>query len=194
MKKPFFLAALLSCALLSANPPAEERREAGYFFDGPRTFYPTASHVIAEISPYTDTIKLEDGSIWHTDPSDRNKLFSWLPSDLIVITQGSGWFSSYTFLIVNKTSNSSVAANISLGPILGGAYTHKAFLIDPISGQLILENGSRWHISYSDQAAFCQWLLNDTIIIGVNSSWFSSAEFILYDVEMNSVVKANLVQ
>jgi hypothetical protein len=177
----------------SFSSPAEEQVHAGYFWDSPNLYYPPASHWISELSALSDTLVMEDGSIWHINSSDRNTLSWWKVSDPIVVTQ-SGWFSSYKFKIVNKSTNTSVDASLSLGPLLGGQYTHKIVGIDYGRGEILLANGSRWNISYNDRTLLNEWLLNDTIIVGINTRWFSSGEFILIDVEMNNHIKANLIQ
>lgn len=171
-----------------------EERDMGYFTDSPLGFYPPATRYIAEISPYTDTIRLDDGSLWRTNPSNRSDLFRWAVNDMVVISQNTSWFSSFRFRLTNRTAQSYAQAELSLGPILGGALTHRAIAVDPFNGQIILENGSRWEIAYADNSVFSQWLINDTIMIGMNRSWFSSGDFILIDVESNSFVRANLVQ
>ncbi len=173
-------------------------RKAGYFLDTVHSLiYSPASHSLLEVSPFTDTVRLEDGSIWRCNPSERSTIFQWNTNDLIIITQNNSWFSSfssYRFQLCNKTTGSTVQAELTLGPILGSAFTQKAVLVDSFNGLLVLDNGSRWEISYGDNVTFTHWVANDTIMIGINKSWFSSGEFILVDVETNSFVKANLIQ
>lgn len=200
MKKLFvtlFLSSFFSFAYAEDSQflnEEREEREQSYFTDSPLGFYPPATHFIAEISPYTDTIRLEDGSLWRTNSSHRDELLRWAANDMIVISQNTSWFSSFRFRLTNRTTQSYVHAEISLGPVLGGAYTHKAIAVDPYNGQIILQNGSRWEIAYADSATFSKWLINDTIMIGMNRSWFSTGDFILIDVESNSFVRANLIQ
>lgn len=171
--------------------PLTEEKKSGFFWDNPAPYYTPAAHWVAEISPLGDTVVMEDGSVWHTNSSDRQKLNHWKISDPIVITQNTSWFSNYTYKIINKATSTQIEATLSLGPLLNGQYTHKIVQIDYVNGKLLLANGSHWNISYSDRQIFNDWLVNDTIIIGINSSWFSSAECILIDVEMNNFVRAN---
>jgi len=176
----------------SADPSLEQRSQRGFFQDNS----PTSSYVfhwISELAYLSDTLVMEDGSVWHINHSDRNTLKTWKISDPLVITQA-GWFSSNKYKIVNKNSNTSVDANLSLGSTIDGQYSHRIIEVDRNRGEIVLGNGSRWNISYGDRNILADWLNNDTIIIGMNTAYFSGGDFLLIDVEANSFVKANLIQ
>lgn len=191
MKFRYILSGIL-CFLSLSLQAENEAKEAHYYWGPSKVAYPSASRWVKELSPYSDTVQLDDGSIWNIDPADQKTLFSWQPSDLIFITQNSGvtsWFSKYYYKIINKANNTSVAANMSLGPILGGPQTHTAISVDPIRGYLVLDDNTRWSISYSDYATFSKWLPKETIMIGINTLWVGP-DFLLIDVESNSSVTA----
>lgn len=193
MKKHLLLLFVVS-SVFAEELPDREIREQGYFTDSAQGFCPISARIVAEVSPNTDTIQLDDGSIWRINSTNRSDLFLWKINDLVVISQNTSWFSSYRFSISNKTANSTVQAEITLGPILGGPNTHRAVSVDSFHGQLILDNGSVWEIAYADSSLFAGWLANDTIMIGKNRSWLSSGDFILIDIENNNFVRANLIQ
>ena len=109
-----------------------------------------------------------------------------------ILTQNTNWFSYYDYKIINKADGSVVYANLSVGPIVEGEYTHWIVAIDYARGEIILEDYSHWKICTADDYVFDEWALNDTVIIGVNSGWYSStSEFILINVNMNNYIRAS---
>lgn len=159
------------------------------------TFY--TSHTGAFHNPYSvsylgDYVVLEDGSGWSISSSDTYKTLNWLTSDLIVITANADWFSSYMFRMTNQNTGVSVKCNLSMGPIYNGVYTHWIVGINYFTQEICLEDGSIWKVTGFDSSIFNTWLINDTIVIGVNDAFLSSSRpNILINVNTLTYVRAN---
>lgn len=136
------------------------------------TAHPGAYHRAISLTPIS--IELEDGSIWLFHPSDSYITASWFPTDLIVITPNHSIFSSYDYRLTNQNTGTSVVVNLSMGPIYNAPFTHWIQAIDYYNNTLYLDDGSIWNMSSFDNGIVGQWLLNDTVIIGVNDGWLSS--------------------
>jgi len=191
------LATLLLCLTLHINAnvpnpstdifPQDETSKGLWVKD---IYYPESFHWILEPSILGDIIKLEDGSQWSVKPEDRKSLYDWILSEPVIITQNPSWFSKYNYRIVNRDTGASIAIDMSLGPLLGGEYTHWITAIDRNRREIQLEDGSIWVVSQLDTYVLGDWLLNNTIMIGANSGWLSSYEFILINVETYKYVRA----
>ncbi len=159
------------------------------------TYYTTHSgafHNPISVGLFGEYIMLEDGSTWTTSKSDAHKTLNWLTSDLVVITANKDWFSSYMFRITNQNTGVSVKCNLSLGPIYNGIYTHWIVGINYFTQEICLEDGSIWKISGFDSSISDKWLVNDTIIIGVNDGFLSSSRpNILINVNTLTFARAN---
>lgn len=156
-----------------------------YHTSHPGVFY----HPIA-MTALCDQVTLHDGSVWGVHYSDRYKLMGWLPSDTVVISVNDAWFSTYKFLITNQLTGDCVEVNMLQGPLYNGLSTHWIVAIDYYSQQVVLEDGSLWKISSSDYSVMKHWLVNDTVMIGINTSWFSSHPNILINVKMLNYTSA----
>lgn len=133
-----------------------------------------AFHQAIAVSPFGETVELIDGSVWHIHSWDSHKTLDWLGSDVLVISPNHSWFSSYLFRITNQNTGVSVEANLSLGPIYNGYFTHWIIGIDHYNNVVVLEDGSIWNMSIFDSNATDNWMVNDTVIIGINDGWLSS--------------------
>lgn len=154
--------------------------------------YPGVYHSPYSISYLGDYVVLEDGSGWTISTGDSYKTMNWLSSDLVVITPNQSWFSSYMFRMTNQNTGVSVKCNLTLGPIYNGIYTHWIVGINYFTQDVYLENGSIWNVSGFDSSIFSKWLLNDTIILGVNDGFFSSSRpYVLINVNTLTHVRAN---
>lgn len=153
-------------------------------------YYPTNCGWLNSISIFGDSIEFGDGSQWKISSNDAYKVLYWRAGDPLVITPCESWFSSYRYYITNKNTYETVSANLFLGPIAFGTYTHWIVGIDFVSRQLFLENGAAFKISSEDIYLFNDWAINDTIILGVNDSWFSAYDYILINVNMNNFAHA----
>lgn len=140
------------------------------------TSHSGAFHSPLSVSLLGDTVELEDGSIWAVAAGDTYKTLNWLTSDLLVITPNHTWFSNYLYCMTNQNTGVSVKVNLFLGPIYNGIFTHWIAAINYFTQEICLEDGSIWHLSGFDSAIFNKWLLNDTIIIGVNDGFLSSSK------------------
>lgn len=140
------------------------------------TSHPGAFHRANFISIFGDSIEFEDGSIWMVYNGDAYKTLNWLPTDLIVVTPNHSWFSAYNFRLTNQNTGASVEANLTLGPIYNGPHTHWIVAIDYYYDVVYLEDGTVWNMSYMDDSIVRKWLVNDTVIIGINDGWFSSSK------------------
>lgn len=160
----------------------------GFLFPG--NGYSYAEHYVNTTSCYGEQVELEDGSVWTVNSCDRYKVYDWRARDPITVTQNTTWFSSYNYRLINQFTGSSVEANLYLGPVVNGLYTHYINWIDYGYGAVMLTDGSRWYISSRDLSIFSCWAFDDTIIIGTNSGWDGSCDAILINVTMNNFVRA----
>ena len=53
-------------------------------------------------------------------------------------------------------------------------YTHWIVAIDYYRNIVFLEDGSVWNMSSLDAGVIDQWVINDVVMIGVNTGWLSS--------------------
>lgn len=139
------------------------------------TLHPGAYHNPYSISIFGDSIELEDGSIWVVKPDHAHIITGWLPSDLVVITPNHTWFSSYDYKLTNQNTGEAVHVNVYLGPLYNGPFTHWIIAIDDYNNAVYLEDGSVWYMSSFDSSIIYNWVVNDTVIIGVNDGLFSSS-------------------
>lgn len=139
------------------------------------TTHPGAFHSPINISVFGDAIETEDGSIWAVAPNDSYIALNWFPTDLIVVTPNHSLFSSYYYRLTNQNTGGSIAVNLYLGPIYNGLYTHWIMAIDYYNNVVYLNDGSVWNMSFFDGSVVGKWLVNDTVIIGVNDGWLSSS-------------------
>ncbi|MBS0652846.1 MAG: hypothetical protein JSR39_04875 [Verrucomicrobia bacterium] len=152
--------------------------------------YPTNCHWLTSISDTGRTIEMEDGSHWEIVTADQYVLNFWRRSDSLVVTPNYNWFSTGDYYITNKSNNTYVRANLYIGPMAFGQYSHWIVAIDHVSGHVTLENGVTWCIASKDAYIFREWEVNDHIILGVYDAWFNSFDHILINVNMDSHVRA----
>lgn len=139
------------------------------------TSHEGAFHRVFSVGICGDRVELEDGSIWSVYSGDTYKTLNWIPSDVIVITPNHSWFSSYNFRLTNQNTGVSVESNLTLGPIYNAPFTHWIVSIDYYNHMVYLEDGTIWKMSYFDDYIFRKWVINDTVIIGINDGWLSSS-------------------
>lgn len=156
-------------------------------------YYPTSFHSIYTISGFGDALGIEDGSIWQISYADAYRVRYWQASDPIVITQNHSWISSYRYRIINKNLGQSVAANLSLGPILDSEFSRYIVWIDLDTNVVVLSDNTHWQVSWLDSSLLVEWALNDYIIIGVNTGWDSSCRNILINSNMDHFIRAKQI-
>jgi hypothetical protein len=136
-----------------------------------KTFFTShqgAFHRAIGVTFFGDQVTLEDGSVWTVSSWDRWKTLNWLTSDIILVMQNKWLFSNYKFMLVNQNTGNEVEVNMTLGPIYSGVFTHWIVAIDYFNCQVILEDGSVWNMDLFDSLMINKWMVNDTVIIGVN--------------------------
>lgn len=161
------------------------------------TYYTThqgAFHFPIAVTLLGENVELEDGSIWVVNPNDRYNTLNWMTGDVIIITPNHALFSSYMYCLVNLNTGAVVRVNLALGPIYNGIFTHWIIAIDYFHRQICLEDGSVWSISWFDDSIMNKWLVNDTIIIGINDGLLSSFNpNMLINVNVNNNVVGNCI-
>jgi len=185
------------CSVADRKPtheaPAQEEQEAEakfYAANMPPVYFESGIHRLAAISAVGDSLEIEDGSVWKISSYDAHKIGNWSSDDVILITQNHRWFSKYNYKIVNRTINSSVEANLYLGPLKEGMFTRYVVALDAYRGELILNDNTRWRVSAYDSISFQDWILHDAIIVGYNSGWDSESQGLLINVNLNTSVRA----
>ncbi len=136
------------------------------------------------VSPLGDSVRLEDGSGWSISFSDRYKTLDWMTGDDIVITPHHRWFSSYYYKLSNLMTGVTVLANLAKSPDYNGWATHWICALDKDHRRLCLDDGSVWEISLWDSTLLKKWLVNDSVIIGLEDSWFCTNPNILINASM----------
>lgn len=152
------------------------------------TWHQGAHHKPTAVSVLGDFVTLHDGTEYHVKYSDRHKTLDWLATDTIIILPNHAWFSSHYFRLVNQMTGADVQVNLHKGPFYNGVHTHWVIAIDYHNCEVCLEDGTIWHIG--EWTTLKKWLVNDTVIIGINDSWFSSKPNILINVNMNNYVSS----
>lgn len=153
------------------------------------SYYPVNSHWLTSIADNNFSIEIEDGSHWEVSSSDAFILRRWRRNDPLVITPNYNWLSSYDYYITNKTDGSYVKANLYVGPIDHGPYSHWIVNIDYFGGHVYLENQMVWCVNPQDIYVLRDWVINDHVILGVYDSWFSSYDHILINVNMDDHIR-----
>ncbi|CDR34042.1 hypothetical protein [Criblamydia sequanensis] len=136
------------------------------------------------VTAFGDQVTLVDGSIWNVRWEHRYKTLDWLVSDTILVLPNHSWFSAYQFRLVNQNTGADAEVNLALGPLYNGIYTRWIIAIDYFNREICLDDGSIWRISPADDLVLKKWVVNDTVILGINDSWFSSHPNILLNVNM----------
>lgn len=134
------------------------------------TSHEGAYHRPIAVTIFGEQVTLEDGSVWTVSSWDQWKTLDWLTTDTILVMQNKWLFSSYKFMLVNQNTGKEVECNLTLGPIYSGAYTHWIIAIDYLNCEVILEDGSIWQVDPFDYTVMKKWMINDTLIIGINES------------------------
>lgn len=179
--------------------PVEAIRNAHKFVTSRGAYYvtthPGAYHQPILVTSFGEVVHLEDGSVWKVSPYDASKTINWMNTDVIVVTQNHHWFSVYGYSLMNQTTGVSVEATISafIVPAFHTVYNHRIIGLDDLRQMIWLEDGSVWSVHSSDYST--KWQLNDTIIIGINTSWYmTSRPNILINADILQHVRAICIQ
>ena len=195
MKKTFIpKLLLLSLVLLFTKPLSSEVKQ------NPSVYLPKGYHFVTAVSALGDSIVLEDQSIWKVAENEGLEALSWQVNDPLSITFNdsfSSWYSGYLYKITNNRKNTSIKVNLHLGSVIDDPYSFQVFDIQNrlYKKEVVLQDNSKWEIYSSDESALYNWALNDGIIIGINTSyWSSDYNNILININLNSYVRAKQVQ
>lgn len=151
--------------------------------------FPTNCHWLISIADNIRSIEMEDGSHWEVSPSDAYIVRNWRREDSLVITPNYNWFSSHDYYITNKTNNTYIKANLYVGPLAFGPYSHWIVDIDYFGGHVYLENQMVWCVNPQDNYVLKDWAVNDHIIFGLYDSWFTPYDHILINVNMDDHIR-----
>lgn len=155
-----------------------------------------AEHALAYHQAYAidydfgSQIELMNGSVWVVRPNGRGKVRNWLPTDVLFIGPNGSSFSN--FKLVNQTTDNSAEVDLILGPFYYGERTSWIIDIDWYNRRVTLNDGSQWDVSLWGKPELRRWMINDTVLIGVNSgisSWFNSS--LLVNVATKDFVRCN---
>lgn len=121
------------------------------------------------ISMAGDVIQLHDGSRWAVHPYQRKAVLYWVQSDLIFIKPNASWFSTYSYVLQNRTTQEAIEVNL-IGLPLSLTATRWVVNIDPYQRLIQLNDNTIWQIDAKDYA-FSKWKVGHCILIGVNNYW-----------------------
>ena len=102
-------------------------------------------HLVA-FSDNGDVIQLHDASKWAVHPSHCTKVLYWVQSDDIFIKPKSSCFSSYKYVLHNRTTNEAVEVNLHKEPLPMGEYTFRIVNIEPYNRLIHLSDNTIWQI------------------------------------------------
>jgi hypothetical protein len=154
-----------------------------------RDRFPINSHWLSSVADSNRSLELEDGSHWEVSSSDASIIRTWRREDVLVISPNYSWLSSYDYYITNKSANSYVKANLYVGPVAFGPYSHWIVEVDYVGGHVYLENQMVWCTDPSDDKHLQNWAINDHVIFGLYDSLFSSFDHVLINVNMNNHIR-----
>lgn len=156
----------------------------------------SAEHALAYHQAYAidydfgSQIELLNGSVWAVRANSRGKVRNWLPTDILFIGSNSSSYSN--FKLENQSTGNSAEVDLILGPFYYGERTSWIISIDWYNRRVTLNDGSQWDISLWSKPELRRWMINDTVLIGVNkgiSSWFNSS--LLINVATKDFVRCN---
>lgn len=129
-------------------------------------------------------IELWDGSVWTINPQDRYISRNWYITDRLYVVPVDRHF--YQFKIVNMENGSYVYASMSANPLNNGVYTKKIIGIDRFFGRLILNDGTVCQVDTWDYSRVENWLIFDTIIVGINNWGSISYPYAIINTNINT--------
>ncbi len=142
-------------------------------------------------------LTLEDGSEWKVADSDQSTLNEWYAEGSSVSVKITpNYYSSnthYGYYLTSQHTGSYVRANLVTGPVRGSAQAVTITGIDRTSydfGLMLLSNGTIWKVSSSDLDRMKNWYVDDLVIIGNNSEWFTYYDYVIIDIHTNNYVRA----
>jgi hypothetical protein len=180
---------LLTCAFLAVNASLVTSVNAQ---NPTPQFYPLTRCYLNNVSASGDGISMGDGSHWKIAPENAEDVRSWQYGDILVISPSYVPLSTHAYWIKNVRKNTFAAANLFLCTEQFGKNSHWVQHLNPDKNVVYLENRVGFQVDFRDQDHFKQWAINDTIIMGVSNTWFSSFDILLINVNLNHYVRAKL--
>ena len=157
------------------------------------------THVAID-TPESRHLTLEDGSEWKVSDTDLDELYQWFARSAIapvVINPNYGSSKSYYgYYLTNEETGSYVKANLVRAPSKENTNTVTIRGLEKNSydrGCIYLSNGTFWWISYSDLKLLKNWHIDDLVIVGKNTEWFSYETHILINIDANTFVRAQRI-
>ena len=156
---------------------------------------PDDLHLAADICHGSCVLTLEDFSEWKVSEHDQSELFSWYARDAVIpVVITPNYFSTrYSYYLTNQNTGSYVKANLVGAPLRNSeeAITITGFdRYGHEKSSIYLSNGTFWLVSSCDLSLTKNWYVDDLVIIGKNSEWFSFNTHILINIHTNTYVRA----
>ena len=123
-------------------------------------------------------VELIDESIWTINPRQKEQILGrwpnagWTQEDCIFIKPSISWFSSYPYVLHNRTKGETVEVKFTSMPQRFGMYRQQISKIDPYNRLIELDDEERtvWQIN-SSNSTFNFFSVGDYVIVGVNNYW-----------------------
>jgi hypothetical protein len=143
-----------------------------------------AYYHLSALSDNGDVVQLHDASKWSVAYSQRHIVMHWVQSDDLFIKPRSSCFSSYHYVLHNRTTNQAVEVNLIHHPLPMGAYTFRIVNIEPYARLVQLSDNTVWRVDSNDYN-FPYWQIGNRVLVGVNNNWrTASLPHILINVDM----------
>ena len=131
-----------------------------------------------------DVVQLHDASKWAVPYNQRNTVLYWTQSDDLFIKPKSSCFSSYQYVLYNRTTQQAVEVNLIHQPLPMGHYTFRIVNIEPYARLVQLSDNTVWQIDSQDYN-FPYWQIGQRVLVGVNNNWRTAPlPHILINVDM----------
>jgi hypothetical protein len=145
-------------------------------------------YYIKDIGAKGKTLTTYDESVWTISDRGARVASKWKPESPVIIALNKSFFSSYTYLLKNLSTQESAPANLALGPFVENAI----FIVSFHNNVITLSNGSEWTIGFWNRlGAFKKWKIGQAVLIGETGSQRSPC-YILINVNENNYVSVDL--
>lgn len=143
-----------------------------------------AYYHLATISDNGDLVQLHDASKWSVHPNHRKTVMYWVGNDDIFIKPYASCFSSYRYVLYNRTLRQIAEVNLVNPPLPMGEATFRIVNIEPYARLVQLSDNTIWQIDSRD-GSFPHWQVGQRLLVGVNNRWRTAAlPHILINVDM----------
>ncbi len=151
------------------------------------------THVLLKnVSSSAEGFTIHDGTQWRVSSDYRDDVRTWLPGDHLVISLNHTPLSSYAYWAKNLRTNTYAAVNFFLTADLHARYTHCIRCLDQDKLLLFLNNRVGFEVDFRDKDKLKDWAENDTILLGISNTWFSSFNLMLININLNQHVNVKL--